>query len=536
MLIAPASRNRRIYINNKVQKKSSSYAAGIFLSSVPLGVGRDEWHATTRAHVTITVHNQLHPSLSISRGETSLSPPIPHASHSCVHPVCADAVSSVHTFDSKAPDWGWNGFVKRSKLFKFDSGFVVNGKLMVSANVTVEKDNAAPALTPGGFSVGDEVVWLGSVRWSDDGNDRVEMGMRGTVMGSKARAGFANDVVVQFGSDRSSGQPAEEHVVVDKASSFGRPASCPAGDVFEENGLLVGAELAGLSEVLVTGTSQSDGWRASKYHGQYVRNCSMREDVKRFHCGRCVYTCKETGASIHFQVTDTTPVWYVLLGDSWRALREANAVESTASTPVGIANWVHAKRDSYGTYGGSASDLQVTTAQLIQATNNATLSTAGRANVVLLAGSMPYDLHAQLRGAYRRLDWSPLSNGRYVYAHSSVDAPSSLSSLPAADASGYWMWSAAATDGSSKSCWYVGPRALTGSRKGLCISTCRTLGCVTSMSYHTRTKLHPRCSPILAQFAQHAAESFRPLLVPQAAHRGHGAGPRVCDGRVEGVG
>ena len=84
MLIAPASRNRRIYINNKVQKKSSSYAAGIFLSSVPLGVGRDEWHATTRAHVTITVHNQLHPSLSISRGETSLSPPIPHASHSCL--------------------------------------------------------------------------------------------------------------------------------------------------------------------------------------------------------------------------------------------------------------------------------------------------------------------------------------------------------------------------------------------------------------------------------------------------------------------
>merc|ERR1719424_2610285 len=47
-------------------KGKSSYA-GIYLSSVPLGVGRDEWYATTRAHVQITVHNQLYPSLSISR-------------------------------------------------------------------------------------------------------------------------------------------------------------------------------------------------------------------------------------------------------------------------------------------------------------------------------------------------------------------------------------------------------------------------------------------------------------------------------------
>lgn len=60
-----SSRFRRILIKGK-----SSYA-GIYLSSVPLGVGRDEWHATTRAHVQITVHNQLYPSLSISRGAAS---------------------------------------------------------------------------------------------------------------------------------------------------------------------------------------------------------------------------------------------------------------------------------------------------------------------------------------------------------------------------------------------------------------------------------------------------------------------------------
>ena len=116
-----------------------------------------------------------------------------------MHPLRAvtDAI-----FSSKTLDWGWKDFVARSELLRVDSGFLVNGKLMVSANVTVEKDNAAPALTPSGFSVGDEVVWLGSVRWSDDGNDRVEMGMRGTVMGSKARVGFDDDLVIQLGSDQ----------------------------------------------------------------------------------------------------------------------------------------------------------------------------------------------------------------------------------------------------------------------------------------------------------------------------------------------
>ena len=512
----------------------------MYLSSVPLGVGRDEWYATTRARMTLTLHNQLHPSLSISKGEALPSPVGRNVRiHGTVCAPCMRAVTDA-TFNSKTLDWGWKDFMERSELLRVDSGFVVDGKLMVSANVMVEEDNAAPALAPGGFSVGDEVVWYGPVRWSDDGNDHVERGMRGTVIGSKARAGFAHDfdLVVQFGSVGRSDQLADEHLVVAGAIWFDRPVSCPVEDVFEENGLLVGAELEGQSRVLVTGTAQSDGWRASKYHGHFVRNCSMREDVKRFHCGRCVYTCKETEAIIYFQVAETVPVWYLHLGDSWHSrLLELNAVESTASTPVGIANWKYLKRESNAKpYASFASKLQVTTGLRMFVANNATLSTAGRANVVFLAGSMPYDLHAQLRGVYRRLDWSPLSNGRYVYAHSSVDAPSSLSSLPAADASGYWMWSAAATDGSSTSCWYVGPRALIGSRKGLCISTCRTLGCVTSMSYHTRTKLHPRCSPILAQFAQHTAESFRPVLVPQAARRGHGAGPRVCDGRVEGVG
>ena len=426
--------------------------------------------------------------------------------------------------------------VSKSFLSKSSSGFVVNGKLMISTNVTVEEDNAAPVLTPGGFSVGDEVVWNGSVR--SNGNGRVEKGMRGTVMGSKARAGFNDDLVVQFGSLRSD-QPADEQLVVDEARWFDRPASCPEEDVFEENGLLVGAELAGHSQVLVTGTAQSNGWRASRYHGRYVRNCSMREDVKRFHCGRCLYTSKETGSSIHFQVDDSsvTPTGWFLQSEGSQGTLEFNTVASTASTPVDIANWIHVKRESMVMpFTSSAGNLQVTTVERIHATNNAILATAGRANVVLLEGSMPYELHAQLQGVYRRLDWSPLSNGRYVYAHSSVDTPSYLSSLPAADASGYWMWSAAATDGSSKSCWYVGPRALIGSRKGLCVSTCRTLGCVPSISYRTRTKLHPRCSPILAQFAQHAAESFRPVVVPQAARRGHGAGPRVRNGRVEGVG
>ena len=65
-VIAPASHYRRIFI-----KGNSSYA-GIYVSSVPLGVGRDKWHAsTTRAHVQITVHNQLNPSLSMSQGEAS---------------------------------------------------------------------------------------------------------------------------------------------------------------------------------------------------------------------------------------------------------------------------------------------------------------------------------------------------------------------------------------------------------------------------------------------------------------------------------
>ena len=34
----------------------------------PLVVGRDEWHETTRAHMMLTLHNQLHPSRSISKG------------------------------------------------------------------------------------------------------------------------------------------------------------------------------------------------------------------------------------------------------------------------------------------------------------------------------------------------------------------------------------------------------------------------------------------------------------------------------------
>ena len=259
---------------------------------------------------------------------------------------------------------------------------------------------------------------------------------------------------------------------------LGRPSSCPEEDVFQENGLLVGAELEGHSQVLVTGTPQSDGWRASKYHGQYDRNCSMREDVKRFHCGRCVYTCKESGASIYFQVTETDSFWYLVLKGSHGVafqgnLREAHAVKSTSSTPVDIANWKYIKRESaLMPFTSSASNLQVTTVQELEVTNIATLSTAIGHQTVVLEGSMPYDLHAQLRGAYTRLTWMPLSNGRYVYAHGVASVLGALWALPPADASGYWMWSTAATDGSSKSCWYVGPRALIGSRKGLCLSTC----------------------------------------------------------------
>ena len=123
----------------------------------------------------------------------------------------------------------------RSELLRVDSGFLVNGKLMVSANVTVEKERSAPLLA-GGFRVGDEVVWNGPVR--SIGNDHVERGMRGTVCGSKARAGFAHDfdLVVQFGSVGRSEPGADGYIVVDEARLFDRPA------LFEENGLLVGAE------------------------------------------------------------------------------------------------------------------------------------------------------------------------------------------------------------------------------------------------------------------------------------------------------
>ena len=445
------------------------------------------------------------------------------------HPL--RAVSSVLTFNSLSPEWGWKNIVEASQLSKsHSSGFVVNGKLMISTNVTVEEDNAAPVLMPGGFSVGDEVVWNGPVR--SHGNGRVEKGMRGTVMGSKARVGFDDDLVIQLGSD--------QQLIVDEARWFGHPASCPEEDVFEETGLLVGAELAGQTHVLVTGTAQSNGWRASRYHGEYVRNCSMREDVMRFHCGRCLYTCKETGSSIHFLVDDSSVMltgWF-LRSEGSQGTLEVNTVASTASTPVDIGNWIHVKRESMVMpFTSSAGSLQVTTVERIHATNNAILATAGGANVVLLEGSMPYDLHDHLRGAYTRLDWLPLSNGRYVYAHEVALARWSHLYPPPANASGHWMWSAAAPGGSSKSCWYVGPRALIGSRKGLCASACRTLGVVPSMSYRTCTKLHPRCDPILAQFAHHAAESFRPVVVLQVARRGHGASPRVRDDQhVEGVG
>ena len=121
------------------------------------------------------------------------------------------------TFNSKTLDWGWKDFVARSELLRVDSGFLVNGKLMVSANVTVEKERVP--LLAGGFSVGDEVVWNGPVR--SIGNDHVERGMRGTVLGSKARAGFAHDfdLVVQFGSVGRS-EPADGYIVVDEARLF----------------------------------------------------------------------------------------------------------------------------------------------------------------------------------------------------------------------------------------------------------------------------------------------------------------------------
>ena len=435
-----------------------------------------------------------HPSTMLCHALPPVYHALPHASCSCCAPLL-HAVSSVRTFNSKTPEWGWKEFMERSKLFALDNGFVVNGKLMISVNVTVEEDNAAPALTPGGFSVGEEVVWGGSDRCSDDGAGCVEKGFRGTVLGSAS-----DRLVVRFWTVRGSGQPADERIVVDYAGWFVRPGSCPEEDVYEASGLLVDAKLVDQSHVLVTGTSESDGWHASLYHGHFVRNCSMSEDVKRVYCGRCTFVNKETGVSIYFHVNVRQPgarySWLMQEGGSLELVMSGSGYPgSTAPTPVDIANWIFVKRDSASR---PATHLQVTTVQRIAVANNATLTTAGRATMFLLAGSMPYDLYARLLGTYTRLDWSPLSNERYVYAHMSSlslltlsaafsrargEAPLSeaplraLSALPAADASGYWMWSAAATGGSRKSCWYVGPRALIGSRTGLCASTCRTLGC-----------------------------------------------------------